>query len=342
MFKKKTTWIFLLSFFLFTTILISRFIFTDKNKETPSSTIPIPFPFQELTIPYLRTFNYQSLLGQLEKINENISYTSYKTSYTSEGLRINGLLTIPKGQKPQNGWPAIVFVHGYIAPSLYKTERNYLSYVDYLGKNGFVVFKIDLRGHDESEGEPGGAYYSSDYIIDTLSAYEALKVSGFVNPKRIGLWGHSMGGNVVFRSFVVKDIPAIVIWAGAVYSYEDMSKYGLNDNSYRPPSENTERRRYREELRKIYGDFNQKNTFWQQVAPTNYLKGITGAVQIHHALNDTVVDIGYSRDLIRLLETTNITHELKEYPSGGHNIEGNNFNQAMQSTVEFFQKNLKE
>lgn len=351
MFKKKITSLLLLVFLLFIVIFTLRFVLT-KNERQPTeflkgfvsnnllSPTPTPFPFQELTIPYLRSLNYQSSLGELAKISEKNNYISYLTSYTSEGLQVNGLLTIPKGQKPENGWPAIVFVHGYIAPDLYQTTSNYLSYVDYLAKSNFVVFKIDLRGHHKSEGEPGGAYYSSDYVIDTLSAFEALKASDFVDPERIGLWGHSMGGNVVFRSFVIKNIPAIVIWSGAVYSYEDMSKYGINDNSYRPPSENTERRRYREELRRIYGDFNPDNPFWQQVAPTNYLDNVSGTIQIHHALNDSVVDIGYSRDLINLLETTNIIHELREYSSGGHNIEGNSFTQAMQSTVEFFQENL--
>lgn len=302
---------------------------------------PTPFPFQELTIPYLRSREYNSELSELDQLNSNSSYTSYLTSYDSDGFNVNGLLTIPKGDEPEEGWPAIVFVHGYIPPTVYRTTQNYASYVDYLAKNGFVVFKIDLRGHADSEGIPMGAYYAGDYIIDTLNAYSALQKSDFVNPEKIGLWGHSMGGNVTFRSFVAKqDIPAIVIWAGAVYSYTDMSRYGIDDNSYRPPTDNSAREEYRRKLRESYGEFDPNHEFWKQVAPTNYLDGITGAVQIQHAADDAVVNIGYSRDLMHILDSTSIPHQLQEYTIGGHNITGSSYNQAMQSTVQFFKRYL--
>lgn len=50
---------------------------------------PTPMPFEDLTIPYLRNREYKSALGDLKKVSENSSYTSYLTSYTSDGLKIN-------------------------------------------------------------------------------------------------------------------------------------------------------------------------------------------------------------------------------------------------------------
>ena len=305
-------------------------------------TLPIPFPFQEMTIPYLRARDYKSSLGDLEKFADNGSYTSYLTSYDSDGLKINGLLTQPKGEKPSGGWPAIIFIHGYIPPTQYQTTVNYSSYADYLARNGFVVFKIDLRGHNESEGEASGAYYSGDYIIDTLNAYTALQTSDLVNPKKIGLWGHSMAGNVVLRSLAAKpQIPAVVIWSGAVYTYSDMQEFGINDGSYRPPQNATERQRKRQELREQYGDFSPDSEFWKQVAATNYLNDIKGKIQINHTINDDVVPIGYSRNLNKLLDETKVIHELNEYSFGGHNFTGAVFTQAMEKTIEFFRKNLE-
>jgi dipeptidyl aminopeptidase/acylaminoacyl peptidase len=274
----------------------------------------------------------------LKKYSDNANYTTYLTSYDSDGLVINGLLTIPKTDGPH---PAIVFVHGYIAPSAYKTTEKYGDYVNYLARNGFVVFKIDLRGNGESEGEPGGAYYSGDYVIDTLNAYSALERAEFVDPKRIGLWGHSMAGNVTFRSMVAKrDIPAVVIWAGAGYTYRDLLTYRISDNSYRPPQTSTNLSNRRAKLRELYGEFDENNEFWQKVAPTNYLGGLTSAIQINHAVDDKVVSIEYSRNLMKVLDSTNIVHELNEYPSGGHNISGNTFSQAMKATVEFYLKQM--
>ncbi len=309
-----------------------------KPSVSPS---PTPIPFAEITIPYLRSRNYPSSLGQLEKVQENLDYTGYITSYNSDDFKIYGLLTIPKGDKPPNGWPAVIFVHGYIPPQQYRTLEKYVSYVDYLARNGFVVFKIDLRGHGRSEGEAGGGYYGSDYVVDTLSAYTALASSEFVDPKAIGLWGHSMAGNTVLRAMAAKpEIPAGVIWAGAVYTYIDMQIYGLNDNSYRPPSTDSPKRRRQQEMFSLYGRPAEGNPFWQQVAPTNYLNDLQGALQIHHANNDTVVDIRYSTNLVKLLEQTQVSHELITHTSGGHDIEGSSFSIAMQRTVKFYKKHL--
>ncbi len=308
------------------------------QEESPT---PTPMPFAEMTIPYLRNRTYSSSIGPRTRIADSGTYMSYMTNYDSDGLKINGLLTIPKGEMPLEGWPAIVFVHGYIPPTVYRTKDNYVAYVDYLARRGFVVFKIDLRGHDQSEGEPGGAYYSSDYVIDALNARAALQTVDFVHPKRIGLWGHSMAGNVVMRSLVAQpEIPAVAVWAGAGYTYADLLAYRISDTSWRPPTESVQRVRGRELLRQTYGEFSADHPFWKQVAVTDYLGDIQGAIELHHAVDDAVVNVEYSRNLTKLLEKTKVAHTLYEYAGGGHNISGAYFTTAMERTAEFFKKNL--
>lgn len=320
----------------------------NKTENTPTikdlttlNNSTLPPQLLHMTVPYLRSRTYSSELGPRQTYQENGSYTSYLTSYLSDGLKINGLLTVPAGTPPKDGWPAIVFVHGYIPPSLYATTEKYVAYVDYLARNGFVVFKIDLRGHGDSEGTPGGGYFGSDYIVDTLSAYSALQNTDFVNKKAIGLWGHSMAGNVLMRSLAVKpEIPAAVIWAGAVYSYEDQVKYGLNDQSYRPPEDMIRRNTNRRQIFEAVGSPSAKSAFWQEVAPIYFLNDIKGAIEIHHAEDDDVVNIGYSRDLVTLLDKTKIPHEFYTYSTGGHNITDPSFSLAMQRTVDFYKKYL--
>ncbi len=302
---------------------------------------PTSFPFQEMTIPSLQSRSYDSRLGELTKVSENSDFTTYTTYYDSDGFRVNGLLTIPSGPAPRSleggvGWPAVVFVHGYIPPSVYETESNYVSYVNALADDGLVVFKIDLRGHDDSEGEAHGAYYSEQYIVDVLNAHAALQNLDYVDDERIGLWGHSMGGNVVFRSLVAsEEIKKAVIWAGAVYTYEDFGEYEISDGSYRPPSDQSESRRRRERLFAAHGQFEPDSEFWKQIPATNYLDGVTDSVQLHHAVDDNVVGIDYSRNLIKILESTQMGHELFEYTSGGHNLTGSAFNQAMNRSADF-------
>ena len=321
----------------------SRLADLSSKKELRAQISPTPFPFQEITIPYLRSRSYKSFFGEMQQMSQNGSYTSFLTSYDSDGLKIYGQLTVPIGEKPKGGWTAIVFVHGYIPPQNYQTFINYDSYVDYLARQGFIIFKIDLRGHGNSEGEPGGGYYSADYIIDTLNARAALQTLDFVNPDAVGLWGHSMSGNVIARALAAQpEIPAIVIWAGAVYTYEDFSKYRIEDNSYQPPPSDSSNRKRRNEMFEKYGQFDPNSSFWKLVPMTNYLNDIKGAIQINHAMDDPVVDIRYSRNLNILLDETLISHKLNEYPSGGHNFTGETFYSAMQNTVEFFKEHLRQ
>ncbi|OGC68363.1 hypothetical protein A2364_02895 [candidate division WWE3 bacterium RIFOXYB1_FULL_43_12] len=278
------------------------------------------------------------------------NYSRFIASYTSDGNKIYGLLTIPDAEPPEGGFSAIVFNHGYIPPSQYRTTEKYLAYVDTLARNGFVVFKIDLRGHGESEGIPTGSYFSPGYTIDALYALKALQTRSDVNPKRIGMWGHSMGGNVVLRSMLVSEgIKAGVIWAGAVYSYADFAKYGISDNSYvHKPYETREGRQEQNreisaEVQKIKTEPDKidfSNDFWSAISLTKNIKYLSGALQIHHAIDDNVVNIGYTRDLEEVLKNAGKDYSVYEYEGGGHNIVFPYYDIAMQRTVEFYKEKL--
>lgn len=300
--------------------------------------------YAELTIPFLRSRSYEGSQIELKQIlGEFPSYTSHLASYSSDGLTINGVLTIPTGEPPKGGFPAVVFLHGYVQPNLYKTTEKYVDYVNYLARNGLVVYKIDLRGHGESEGEPSGAYFSGDYIVDTLNAVESLKKMDSVNPDQIGLWGHSMSGNTVLRTMVVDPkIKAGVIWAGAVYSYTDFTQYRLNDRSFVRRNDIPSRfLRRSTDLFSTVGEISEDNDFWKMVAPTNYLDELGGGIQLHHAENDEVVNINYSRELSERLEKSGASYELHTYSQGGHNLSSPSFTQAMMRTVEFYQEQFR-
>jgi len=71
-----------------------------------------------------------------ERLRPQADYDRYIASYLSEGLKIYALLTIPHGQKPEGGWPVILFNHGYIPPEQYRTTERYVAYVDALARSG--------------------------------------------------------------------------------------------------------------------------------------------------------------------------------------------------------------
>ena len=281
-----------------------------------------------------------------EELNQRSNYHQHLVSYNSEGNKIYGLLTIPSGEPPEGGYKAIVFNHGYIPPTAYRTTERYNAYVDYLARSGFVVFKIDYRGHGQSEGEASGSYFSPGYTIDSITALKSLQTMDIIDPQGIGMWGHSMAGNLVLRAMLIEpDIKAGVIWAGAVYSYDDFVKYGIDDNTYRPPAppatqEASDRRRGSREIFDTFGRPDTQVDYWKAVSLTENIEFLNSPLQLHHAMDDTVVNIGYSFDLAVVLQVNGKEYEFYNYEGGGHNLISPYFDQAMLRTVEFFRNNL--
>ncbi|MEP0764259.1 MAG: alpha/beta fold hydrolase [Chloroflexota bacterium] len=277
-----------------------------------------------------------------QQLADGPSYAQHIVSYISEGNKIYGLLTIPFGDVPAGGFKAIVFNHGFIPPASYRTTERYVAYVHTLASHGFVVFKIDMRGHGDSEGEPTGTYYSPAYTIDAIAALKSLQTLDFVDPQGIGMWGHSMSGNLVLRTMLIEpDIQAGVIWAGAVYSYDDFVKYRISDpSSSGVITEESPSRRRGRELRAAYGQPNSETPYWRAVSLTEHIALLQRPLQIHHAVNDPVVNIGYSRDLAQVLAEHNKLYEFYEYEGGGHDIDSPYFEEAMERTIAFFQKHL--
>lgn len=278
-----------------------------------------------------------------EELAPGSNYTRYRVSYLSEGLKIYGLLTVPTGTKPETGWPAIVFNHGYIPPAEYRTTERYVAYQDTFARNGYITFKSDYRGHGDSEGQATGGYGSNAYTIDVLNALGSLKRYADTDDTRIGFWGHSMGGFITLRSMVVnKEIKAGVIWAGVVASYPDLIN-NWRRNTVNPPENaptQAARRGWRNILVQEYGEPKDTDPFWKTLSANNYLAEISGPVQIHHGTADTSVPVEFSQNLEKQLEAAGKEVEYFEYPGDDHDITAN-FNIAIQRSVEFFDKHVK-
>lgn len=272
------------------------------------------------------------------------NYQRYIASYKSEGLKIYGLLTVPVGERPNTGWPVIIFNHGYIPPDQYQTAERYVAYVDAFARNGYIVFKPDYRGHGNSEGQPFGAYYSPAYTIDVLNALSTLKRYKDADPQKIGMWGHSLGGNITLRAMVVsRDIKAAVLWAGVVGTYDDLMNrwHGIRPT----PSSNQEIAGHinsiRQNLVAEYGTPSDNSSFWQSIDPRFFLKDISGPLQFHQGLADSEVPLVFSQGLDNDLKNLGKTVEFYTYPGGDHNISSPNFEIAMQRSIDFFNKYLK-
>lgn len=318
---------------------------TEVQTPTPTPTATAT-PIHPLSIEYLRQQTYPgSQLVIEETLPTGSNYDRYYVSYYSEGLKQYGLLTVPRGQRPESGWPVIIFNHGFIPPDQYRTTERYVAYVDGFARSGYIVFRPDYRGHDQSEGAPSGAYGSPDYVIDVLNAAGALKRYPDADPERVGMWGHSMGGWITLRAMVTDpDIKAGVIWGGVVGAYEDLLTGWRRGNRPAPtpdPNATSGRGRWRNSLTSQFGSPEENPEFWRSLSPNYSLEDLSGPIQLHHTEGDESVPVEFSRILYQQGLEAGMPIELVTYPGDNHNISGN-FSAAMSQSVAFFDRWLKQ
>jgi uncharacterized protein len=305
----------------------------------PSASLPDPI-LNPLAIDAMRQRDYPGSDPVIEQtLAPGSNYRRFIASYRSDGLKIFGLLTVPNGPRPTSGWPVIIFNHGYIPPTQYRTTERYVAYVDAFARAGYIVFKSDYRGHGSSEGQPSSAYGSPDYTVDVLNAVTSLQRFPDADPNRIGMWGHSMGGNITLRALVIDPrIKVAVIWAGVTATYQDLLENWHPPPGSGPPPSVT--RNWRQDWLARYGTPEQNPAFWNSISPMAYLADITAPIQIDHGTADIEVPLAFSQKLAAQLQTDGKSVELYTYPGSDHNI-AQGFSLAMARSVTFFDRYLK-
>jgi pimeloyl-ACP methyl ester carboxylesterase len=130
-------------------------------------------------------------------------------------IKLAGTLTRPKGDGP---FPAVVLISGSGAQDRDETvfgHKPFLVISDHFAKNGIAVLRFDDRGVGKSGGKQEGAT-SADFATDAHAAVKYLQTRKEIDPKRIGLMGHSEGGLIapMVAAEHPKDVGFIVLLAG--------------------------------------------------------------------------------------------------------------------------------
>jgi uncharacterized protein len=250
-----------------------------------------------------------------QKISSNNYYISYVFSFKSEGLKIFGMMNVPAGKGP---FPVIILNHGYY-PSQFQSGDGTKSMADILAREGYLTLAPDYRGHgrSESDGKSGG--HRPEYSIDVLSLLASVSSLPEADESRIGMWGHSMGGEVTLRAIeATNKIKAVALWAPtSANASHNSSFYGGGRSQDEQSSE-------------VYG-----------ISPINYLNYVSAPITLHQGLEDTEVDPKWSIDLKNALEKEGKQVEYFEYPGQDHNFINLGWDIVSGRTIDFFDKYLK-
>jgi len=142
-------------------------------------------------------------------VEEEVTYENAKA-----GIPLAGTLTVPHTGGP---FPAVLLITGSGAQDRDETvfgHKPFLILADYLTRRGIAVLRADDRGVGGSKGDAAQAT-SEDFADDALAGVEYLKTRRQIDPKQIGLIGHSEGG-IIAPMVAVKsqDVSFIVLMAG--------------------------------------------------------------------------------------------------------------------------------
>jgi len=193
---------------------------------------------ESLTIDSLRRRDYQSDVRVEAFSIENCiggnsvtslpgiegGYNSYMAAFASDGIRQYARVTVPTDPAPTNGYPTILFLHGYIgkdkAPDYSigcRPENMYYSELtDAFARAGYAVLSPGYRGHASVNSEPaegieyleafdqGAGLSTQFYAIDALNFAAGIpEMNGSKFPEqsfkfdmsKFFLVGHSQGGD---------------------------------------------------------------------------------------------------------------------------------------------------
>lgn len=141
-------------------------------------------------------------------------YREEEVTFTNGDVTLAGTLTIPPGAGP---FPAVVMVTGS-GPQNRDEElfgfKPFRVIADHLTRKGIAVLRYDDRGVGKSTGATAEST-TEDFTADALAGVALLAKRPKIQPKRIGIFGHSEGGLVAaLAASRSRDIAFIVMLAG--------------------------------------------------------------------------------------------------------------------------------
>ena len=151
-------------------------------------------------------------------------YKEEEVTYENKeaGITLAGTLTFPFEKGP---FPAVLLITGSGAQDRDETAANhkpFLVLADYLTRLGIAVLRVDDRGVGGSTGDFLQAT-SEDFAGDVLAGIEYLKSRKEIDPRQIGLIGHSEGAIIApMVAAQSPDVAFIVMMAGTGLTGEEI------------------------------------------------------------------------------------------------------------------------
>jgi dipeptidyl aminopeptidase/acylaminoacyl peptidase len=288
---------------------------------------PTPSPYEQYTIDFLRSRSYGG--GNIEIVQtmeENVYFTRYLIHYPSDGLNIYGFADVPKGDGP---FPIIIGIHGFVDAATYQTLDYTTSALDSISQAGYIVIHPNLRGYPPSDN--GDNLFRVGMAVDVLNLIALLKSKSgpselFANASdNIGLWGHSMGGEVVLRVLTISsDVKAALLYASM--SGDELKNAQVLSRLSLDPVFQTE--------------LALSPSIVARISPASYYNYITAPIQLYHGTADQTVPIATAQETCEALKAAGVQIDCVYYPDEDHTFRSRVANQFFENMMGFYREYL--
>jgi dienelactone hydrolase len=219
------------------------------------------------------------------------AYTQYGIIYRSAGRRISGVMYVPAGKGP---FPVIIMNHGYIPISQYTTGMDSRRESPFLASHGYVAIHPDFRNYAGSDDDPAAAgnMTTIGWTEDALNLVTAVQQSSlpYLDASRIGMWGHSNGGQVGLQVMSIDvDIKAYVLFAPTSPDYADnFNRWSRNSPEARA-------------IKAAHGFPEDNPAFYRGISSGPWFDQVSAPVLIFHGTGDTNTPYAWSVRTVDLL-----------------------------------------
>ncbi|AVJ55479.1 S9 family peptidase [Idiomarina sp. OT37-5b] len=251
-------------------------------------------------------------------------YPDYGTLEADDGQTLYYQLTKPANFDSQKQYPVMVYVYG--GPGVQVVDKGWGNlFVQYMAQQGYVVFSLDNRG----SANRGKAFEAPIYramgepeVRDQMRGVDYLRTLDFVDPDRIGIYGHSYGGYMTLMSmFKAPD------YFAAGVSGAPVTDWALYDTHY------TER----------YMGMPQNGDAYQNSSVFPYAEKLRGDLLIYHGMADDNVLFTHSTKLYKQLQDNRQQFQMMNYPGKKHSLNGTATKIHRHQLIhDFFQQTLKK
>ncbi|MEK6193688.1 MAG: alpha/beta hydrolase, partial [Deltaproteobacteria bacterium] len=181
---------------------------TDEINDNPIKAVPLFALLLAVLIAAMALASaVQTDFGRVDVSNVNF--------LNDNAIPLRAKLMHPKTADNDIRFPGIVYIHGY-----QNNRETGDAYCIELARRGFAVLNIDAigRGNSGIPGDPGHANFDDTY--GGRSSLDYLKSLPFVDPKSLGMMGHSLGAEMAYKVALNNpDVRGLVI-TGFAYTSE--------------------------------------------------------------------------------------------------------------------------